>query len=164
MNFLSDFGVQPILLAAQVVNFLILLFILKKFLYGPILNVLEKRKKTIEQSLKNAEEIERRLLKTEEDRERILLRAAEDSQKMLDETKKEIALMKEESRAQTQQHSEAILRKGQEALKMEQDRMMSEARSRLLDLAIVLFHKVTGKAITKDDQKKIFEQEIKHLS
>ena len=72
MDILNQFGVQPILLAAQVVNFLILLFILKKFLYGPILKVLDSRKKTIEQSLKNAEEIERRLLETTEEKEKVM--------------------------------------------------------------------------------------------
>ena len=69
MDILSQFGVKPILLAAQVVNFLILLFILKKFLYGPILKVLSERRKKIEDSLKNVEEIEKRYNEMKEIRE-----------------------------------------------------------------------------------------------
>src|SRR3989338_593740 len=58
MDFLSDFGVQPILLAAQAVNFLVLLFILNKFLYKPVLKTLDQRKQKVSQSLKAAHDIQ----------------------------------------------------------------------------------------------------------
>ena len=66
MEFLKEFGIQPTLLIAQIVNFLIILFILKKFFYKPIIKLLDDRKKKIEESLKNAELIEERLKQTEE--------------------------------------------------------------------------------------------------
>ncbi len=56
MEIIKNFGLNPILLAAQIVNFLIIFFILKKFLYKPVLNVLNKRQVTIKEGLKQAEE------------------------------------------------------------------------------------------------------------
>ncbi|MEK7617262.1 MAG: F0F1 ATP synthase subunit B [Patescibacteria group bacterium] len=164
MNFLSDFGVQPILLAAQVVNFFILFFILKKFLYGPILKVLAERRKKIEDSLKNAEEIEKRLLETEEQKEKILAKASEQAQKIVDEAKKAGVLIVEEAHQKAFKDAENIIKKAVEAGRMEVERMISEARSQLLDLVIAVISKVSGKVFTKDDQKKIIQQEIKHLS
>ncbi|MBI2593944.1 F0F1 ATP synthase subunit B, partial [Candidatus Daviesbacteria bacterium] len=73
---LSDFGVQPVLLLAQIVNFLVLLWILNKLLYKPVLKVLEERKAKIEKGLKNAEEIEKRLAQTAEEEEKAILAAA----------------------------------------------------------------------------------------
>ena len=55
MEILENFGVNPVLLAAQIVNFIIVLFILKKFLYKPILDLLKKRQFTIKEGLKQAE-------------------------------------------------------------------------------------------------------------
>jgi len=52
MEILKEFGIQPTLLLAQIVNFLIILFVLKKFFYKPIIKVLDARKKRIEVSLK----------------------------------------------------------------------------------------------------------------
>ena len=49
MEIIKQFGINPILLAAQVVNFIVLLFIFKKLLYKPILKVLDERKKKIEE-------------------------------------------------------------------------------------------------------------------
>ena len=57
MDFLNDFGVKPVLLAAQAVNFFILLFILKRFLYKPILGMLEKRKMILSRAKATSAEI-----------------------------------------------------------------------------------------------------------
>ena len=56
MEILENFGLNPMLLIAQIVNFLIVLFILKKFLYKPVLEMLKKRQTTIKDGLKQAEE------------------------------------------------------------------------------------------------------------
>ena len=53
---MEAFGIQPLLLAAQIVNFLILAYILKRFLYKPVLEVLKKREKKIKDGLQAAEE------------------------------------------------------------------------------------------------------------
>src|SRR3989344_8353758 len=108
MEILKQFGINPVLLAAQVVNFLILLFILKKFLYKPILKVLDERKRKIEESLNNATEIERKLSQTNETIEKMIGKAALDAQKMLDETKKAIVDMKEQGQLQAQQQAQII--------------------------------------------------------
>lgn len=164
MEFLKDFGVNPILLAAQVVNFFILLFILKKFLYGPILKVLNERKKRIEDSLKNAEEIERKLAETEEHVDKMLAKASEEGQKIMDEAQTMRDQIIDEARQKATKDAEAIFKKEQEALRVEKESMMGEAKAEISDLVIAVFHKVTGKSLTKEDQKKIIEQEIKHLS
>jgi len=164
MEILNQFGINPILLAAQVVNFLILLFILKKFMYKPLLKVLDQRKKTIEDSLKNAQEIERRLLQTEEDRDKILAKASQEAQKIADETKKELTLMREEDRQKAKDESEQIIKKAQEAARLESEKVLSEAKTEIIGLVMTVFQKVTGKVVTKEDQRKIIEKEIRNLS
>lgn len=164
MNFLSDFGVNPILLVAQVVNFLILLFILKKFLYGPILKVLAVRRQKIEESLKNAEEIELRLQKTNEDVEKILANAMDEAQKIIKESK-EVGMQFIEAGKKTQ---EDIINKAfEQALevrKTEYVRLEKQLKEHAGDLIALAFEKVTGKKITRDDQKKIIEKEVRNLS
>src|SRR3990167_3215932 len=89
MDILHNFGIQPTLLFAQIVNFLIILFLLKKFFYKPIVKLLEDRKKKIEESLKNADLIEERLKKTEEKSAQIIEEARRNSQNLISESKKE---------------------------------------------------------------------------
>src|SRR3989338_6728445 len=88
MEFISNFGLDPILLVAQIVNFLVVLFILRKFLYKPILKTLEKRKNLIKDGLDKAQEATIRLEKIEEKERRVLSTAQKQAQQMLDEAKK----------------------------------------------------------------------------
>lgn len=69
MNFFDQFGIQPVLLIAQAVNFLILLFLLNKFLYKPILKILEQRRQKIAQGLEDSAKIASELQKIEEMRD-----------------------------------------------------------------------------------------------
>ena len=164
MEILNQFGINPILLAAQVVNFLILLFILKKFLYGPILKVLDTRKKTIEQSLKNAEEIERRLQQTQEDSEKIIAKTLKESQKILDQTNKAGALMLEDY---NKTGAEILQKASENALKfneVERGKLKQEIKENLGGLVVLIIEKVIGKKISKEDQNELIEKEIKNIS
>lgn len=164
MEILKDFGVQPILLAAQVINFLILLFILKKFLYGPILKVLENRKQRIETSLKNAEEIELKLRETQEKVDQMLARAYGEGQKILNESQKSALQLKDEILQKAAYQAQTIIKKGEETIRVEKELMMSEAKMEILDLVAVVFEKLTGKVLSKDDQRKIMEKEMRNFS
>lgn len=164
MEILNQFGINPLLLAAQVVNFAILLFILKRFLYKPILRVLEERKKRIAESLKNAEEIEKKLLQTEEDREKKLVKASEEAQKIIDEGKLSVAQMMEEGRQKTAAEIESMLKKGEESLRMEREKMQQEIKGELANIVELALGKITGKTLTKADQKELIEREVKNLS
>lgn len=164
MEILKQFGVQPILLAAQVVNFLILLFILKKLLYKPILKVLDERKKRIEDSLKNAEEIEKKLQQTQEQSEKIIADTLKEAQKIMDQTKEAAAQIIED----TNKHAEQILLKaqddGKKIIKTQEQVLMDQMKENAGRLVSLAFEKITGKKITREDQKRIIEKEVKNIS
>src|SRR3989304_8800761 len=83
MEILRNFGIQPLLLAAQIVNFLIILFLLKKFFHKPIVKALDERKKRIEESLKNADLIEENLKETEEKSVQIIEESRKSAQELI---------------------------------------------------------------------------------
>ena len=164
MEILNQFGINPLLLAAQVVNFCLLLFILKKLLYKPILKVLEERKHRIEQSLKNAEEIEKKLQQTEEQAEKIIANTLKEAQKIMDQTKEAAAQMMDD----TNKHAEQILLKaqddGKKIIQMQEQVLMDQIKENAGRLVVLAFEKVTGKKITSEDQKRLIDKEVKNLS
>ncbi len=89
MNILNEFGLNPVLLIAQVINFLIILFILKKYLYKPVLTMLAKRQNSIKQGLLDSEEAKLLLQETEEKEKAVLRAAGESAKKIVDDTKKQ---------------------------------------------------------------------------
>lgn len=164
MDILNQFGVQPILLAAQIVNFLLLLFILKRFLYKPILKVLEERKTKIEAGLKNAEEIEKRLNEITEKEAEVLLRAGKESEKMIKEAGAEYIRIIEEAKKEHERIMSKALEDAKGLILVEETRLKQQVRESLGDMVTLIFEKVIDKKITKEDQKNIIEKEVRNLS
>lgn len=164
MEIFSQFGVQPILLAAQVVNFIILFFILKKLLYKPILKVLEERKLRIENSLKNAEEIEKRLEHTQEESKKIIDKSLKEAQKILDQTKSEAAQILAVANKQAEQILNKTTEEGKSIMEHQREVLMRQVRESAGNLITLVFQKVTGKKLTKKDQEAYIEKEVKNLS
>ncbi|MBI2011529.1 F0F1 ATP synthase subunit B [Candidatus Daviesbacteria bacterium] len=160
---LKDFGIQPFLLAAQVVNFLILLLILKKFLYKPILRVLDERKSKIAQSLEEAAQIEKNLLKTEEDREKILNQAGIEAKQLIALASKSADEIISQAHQKAALDMQGILKKGEETIRLEKMRMQQEIREELGDLVVVSLQKIVGKVLNKKDQKEMINKSIKEM-
>jgi F-type H+-transporting ATPase subunit b len=161
---LNEFGVQWILLAAQVVNFLILLFLLKKFLYGPLLKALEVRRKKIADSLKQAQEIEERLAKTEADRELVLEKAAKEAQNVLTDATKSANQIISEAHAKASKDIEDLARKSREQIKLDREKMQQEIKGELANLVSEGLKVVTGKVLTEKDKQEILEKSLKNVS
>ena len=84
---MEQLGIEPKLLAAQLVNFSIILFVLTKLLYTPILSILEKRKKQIEEGLLLTEKMKAEEIKMEEKKEKLLDQARKDAHVIIEEGK-----------------------------------------------------------------------------
>ena len=164
MDIFNQFGVQPVLLAAQVVNFLILLFILKKFLFGPIVKVLEERKNKIEGSIKNAQEIEQKLLKTQEESDKIIAKTLKEAQNILDDTNEQAKQILDKAGNQAEKILQNAADEGRGIIQMQKDILMREIRENAGSLVTLVFEKVTGKKITEKDQLELIEKEVKNMS
>ncbi len=160
---LAEFGVQPVLLAAQVVNFLILLFILKKFLYKPILKVLETRKDRIAQSLKQAEEIEKRLREIGELQELEIQKATKVGLKIIEDSTASANQLYEDTKIKAQALSERVAKDLQLQFQMEKQKFEGSMREEVAELIFTVIQKVTGKILTKEDQKRIAQESLKIL-
>lgn len=163
MDILKQFGVEPLLLIAQIVNFAILFLLLRKFLYGPILKVLEQRKNRIAQSLKNADEIEKKLLKTEEDREKKLEAATKESTKIVNEAASSAKQIIEEAHQKASDDITLMVKKAEESLKLERERLHQEIRQELSEIVATSLERITGKVLTDNDKKTLISESVKKV-
>jgi F-type H+-transporting ATPase subunit b len=84
----QQFGVDWPHFIAQLVLFLIVYFVLSKFAFGPLLKILDERRKRIEESQLNAEKIKKQLAEAELRYQEILRKANDDAQVLLEESRK----------------------------------------------------------------------------
>lgn len=161
---IKTFGVQPILLLAQIVNFLILLFILRKFMYGPLLKILDQRRKKISDGLKNAEQIEKRLLALEEEREKRIKEAISESKKIVNDASKNATQILEDAHKKAQENIENLLAKNEQSMQRERETLRKEIRSELADLVVLGLEKVAKKTLTTKDQKDIVKETLSDIT
>src|SRR5687767_3830438 len=113
MEIFKTFGLNLPLVVAQVVNFLIILYILKRFLYKPLFNMLQKREKMIKESLAKADESKKVLQKAEIQEKEIIKKARENANQILKDAREQ---------------SIAIIKQAEEETKKQTDRMVHEAK------------------------------------
>ncbi|KAF3983007.1 MAG: F0F1 ATP synthase subunit B [Methylococcales symbiont of Hymedesmia sp. n. MRB-2018] len=159
----SDFGVQPILLLAQIVNFLILFLVLRKFLYPPIFKVLEARKKGVLKSLENEDKIEQRLLAIENEVTQRLSVASKEANKIIDTASNTADEIIAKAHQKGQSDIELMLEQAQYTISQQQEDMKKEMSAKYAQLVIVGVEKVTNKVLDTDDHKRIIKQQLKDL-
>src|SRR3989337_2314560 len=82
---MESLGIDLKLIIIQIINFGLLLFLLTKFLYKPILRILDERKNKIEESLANAQKIAEEKVKLEEEKTKEITEAREVGKRIIEE-------------------------------------------------------------------------------
>jgi len=163
MEILQNFGFQPTLFIAQIVNFLILAFVFKRYLYKPILKTLKDRQKTIKKGLEDAEaaakDREDALIKKEE----VLSEAAKEANKIIEDTKKAAETLKEEILTSAKQDAEKIISSARSQADLQMTDMEKRAKKASLDNSMVILEKALSSMLTKDEKEKILARSIKSL-
>ena len=144
MEVLAKLGIDWKLLIAQAVNFLVLLWVLRRYAYRPILKALETRTKKIEQGLKDAETSQAKLQGVIEEEKKILTAAREEARNILvvaeSNAKKRDALMLDE----TKQKIDRMIAEADTHLAENQAKLLREAKAELTDIVIATTEKVLG--------------------
>lgn len=153
MEILKNFGIQPTLLVAQIVNFLIILFLLKKFFYKPILKVLDDRKKRIEESLKNADLISEKLQKTDESTKKIIADAQLQTQSLINDAKREANNITEKAARDGRQTIEDALTDAKAQIENQRVEMQRQLERETLDLVVRVVNKVLGRNLSQKEKQ-----------
>jgi F-type H+-transporting ATPase subunit b len=160
---LHQFGFNGGLFVAQIINFLILAFLFKKFLYASLLKMLDERKKKIEQGLKDSEKAAIALSSANAEREKILNAASTESQAMIEDTKKAAEQIKEEILADARTNAEKIIAEAKKQSELEMERMRKEASTMSLALSKSILNTVIKGLFTKEQQAEVMKKGLKEI-
>lgn len=160
----ETFGFDTKIFLSQVISFIIVALVLKRFAYKPILAVLEERRKKIEEGQLNAEKIKQQLAEAEQRHAEILAKANAQAQKMIDEARESAAHVAERKQQEAVAAAEQILAKAREASVIEHEKTMADLKRELGRLVVDTTAKVTGKVLTSDDQRRLQEEASRQIA
>lgn len=160
----SQLGIDWRLLLAQAVNFLLVLYILNRFVFKKLLTLMQERRDRIEKGLEMREEAERELERAHQARKTELLNARKEASDILAEAK---ALGTERERELVQQakrEAERVMQKAQEDMRRETEVALQDAKADMIRLAMTAAEKVLERSITEKDKERLMEEVAQSLS
>ena len=152
MDALRPLGIDPALLIAYVINFIILLVLLRLFLYKPVLKMLGERRLKIQESLEQADKVRQEAEVERSEYQRELEEARKTSQEAAARAAQETEKMREAILAEARTEAEQIREQAHQQIEVERQQTMAELQRQVADLAVDLTRKVIGKTVVVDEQ------------
>jgi F-type H+-transporting ATPase subunit b len=161
---MSELGIHWKILAAQTINFSIVLFVLWRFAYRPVFAMLEARRQKIADAMADADKIKVELAKTQADRRAVLAQAGDQANKLIEGARIAAARVREVETQKAIAAAEQIVTKAREATAQDHARMLAELKREVGRLVVQTTATVTGKVLTPEDQQRLAEETEKQLT
>lgn len=151
-------------IVAQLISFLILFFILKKFAWKPILKILDDRKAKIAADFKKIEDTKSEVSKLKADYEKQLSVIEDTSRIKLQEAIKEGSKLADEIKKKAQEEAQRIIDTAKDSIKYEVEQAKKELKEKIVDLTIEVTEKIIKEKLTEEKDKKLINDFISNMS
>lgn len=160
---MEKLGIEPTLLAAQVVNFLIILVLLNKLLYKPILTMLEKRKKAIADGVAMTENMKQEEEKMQEKHEKVLSKAREEALSIIEDAKKQAKEVEKELVRKAHEEALVILMRAKEEAKEVSRQSGLAIAKQAVELSVTMAKRLLDATMNAKEQHAVIDSKIKDL-
>ena len=143
-----------------VINFLILVGLLTKFLYRPFLNMLETRKQSIQDALDNAELINRRADEKMENYDRQIVKLEEQGREIIKEAKERAENQADEIIEEAHSKANSIIVAAERQVELEKQKALEEMKQQVATLALLAAEKIVERSIAQVGQDQIVDEII----
>ncbi|MBL7923102.1 MAG: F0F1 ATP synthase subunit B [Bacteroidia bacterium] len=151
-----DFG----LVFWMTVSFLIVVFLMRKFAWGPILTSLKERETSIEEALNAARKAKDEVANMKSENERILLEARNERDRILKEARETKDQIVNEARSKAQVEGDRMITIAREAINNEKMAAITELKNQVASLSIDIAEKVIRQQLGNDEKQKALVQEL----
>lgn len=155
---ISQLGINIPVLIAQIINFTILLIVLRALLYRPILKMLDERRQRVDESLSTADRVKQQAAEAERESAKALEEARREGQALIAQAQEIAGRIQQEARAQAQADAEALLARARNEIALERDGAIAELRREFADLTIRAAEKVIGQALDRQAHRRLIDE------
>lgn len=150
-------GINLGYLISQIVNFVLLLIILRMFLYKPILGMLDRRREKIKTDLQDAEQARSQAETAKQEYEKQLEEAREERRSILAQATEQAEKMREEILAKARAEAQELVTKTQDEIQYERRQALLGAQDQIADLAIAAAAKVVGESLDEQAHRRLIQ-------
>ncbi len=163
MGFEELLGVNPWTAAFTLLNTVALFLVMKKFLFKPVIKMIEDRQQEVDTMYADAEQARENALAMETDYRQKLSEAEQTGERLVKEATARGQARQEEILRQANKEADAIRTKAEADIAREKKKALNDAKDELADLAVDIAGKVVGRSLTQNDQAALVDQFIAEL-
>ncbi len=154
---------DPGLFLWTILTFLVLLGLLAKFAWKPLLAMLDRREEIIRQSLDDAEEAKQELQRLQQESKEILSKARVEAQSILAKSRSEAEKLKGEIRQQAKAQADSILRDAEKQIQVETKKAIAVIKNEIVDLSLLVASKLIKRTLSIEDNQSLIEESLKQV-
>ena len=154
---------DPGLFVWTILTFLLLLTVLAKFAWKPLLKMLKDREDLIRSSLEDAEKAQTELAKLNAEGEKIINKARAEAQEILSQCKSSAATLKEETLKDAKEKAKVIADNAEKQILVEKEKAIEEIKSEVVNLSLSVAEKLIKKNISVEDNKALIDESLSQV-
>jgi len=147
-------------LIAQLLIFLVMLGVLYRFAWGPLLQILNQRRERIAQGVEATERAKRELEQAERERQAKLEEARREAQTMLDRIAKQAEDLRKELEAKAREQAEGLIARARAEIQQERAKAVEDLREQVADLAVMAAGRIIGESLDAKKHRELIERTI----
>jgi F-type H+-transporting ATPase subunit b len=154
---------DPGLFIWTIITFLVLLALLAKFAWTPLLVALETRQNAIRKSLDDAQQAKEELERLHLESAQIIQRARVDAEAIISQSRSDGDRLREELRQKARAEAEHIVKNAERQIQLETSRALEQIRHEAIDLSVMIASKIIKRNISKEDNEKLIDQALEQV-
>ncbi|MBO8175975.1 F0F1 ATP synthase subunit B [Aeribacillus pallidus] len=147
----------------QLLMFIILLALLKKFAWGPLMGIMKQREEHIASQIDAAENSRKEAEKALQEQRELLKQARQEAQSLIENAKKQGDQQREEIIAQAREEAERMKEAAKREIQQEKEQAMAALREQVASLSVLVASKVIERELTAQDQDKLINEFIQEV-
>jgi F-type H+-transporting ATPase subunit b len=157
---IGSLGINLPVLIAQIVNFTILLVVLRAVAWGPIMRMLDNRSERIRESLASAEEMRTKAAESDRQVHEQIESARREGQTLVAQAQDIAQRIQADARAQSQADAEAMLARARNEIQLERDRAIADLRREFADTTIAAAEKVINTSLDRTQHRRLIDEAL----
>ena len=154
---------DPGLFIWTIITFLVLLTLLAKFAWGPLLRALESRQEMIRKSLDDAEEARRELERLHLESAQILKQARVQRESIMSQSRSDAERLREELKQKARAEADTIVRTAGRQIQLETAQALQQIRREAADLSVMIASKLIQRNLSKEDNDRLIDEALKQV-
>src|SRR5581483_3239561 len=157
---IADLGINLPVLVAQIVNFTILLVVLRVAAWGPITRMLDERRERSRESLAAADEMKSKQAESDRQVQEQIEAARREGQALVAQAQEIANRIQADARAQAQADAEATLARARNEIQLERDSAIADLRKEFADLTIAAAEKVINSSLDRSQHRRLIDEAL----